>query len=387
MTAAKEELSRTLSTAEARGLLWHARNFNWRLRFAPALEAPYLQHRAEASLGMQRFSAILSVVLYLGFFALEWLVLHTRFSFWEWFPTAGLCAPLNLLYWWALYQPWGRRRSFVLSAAITALNALGIAVSSAAWMLGVNGPLPPEAPVIQQVYNTLLMGLPISAGLPLTTFTVLAFAAIHALAGIGVVALFPRIFMLSAGAMVGLLAAFVQEKSQRITWLRGELLRELSEHDGLTGLLNHRSFYHQADQRLRMAGRTQTPLSVMLVDLDHFKAFNDRHGHLEGDDCLRAVARVLGGFGRRPGDLVARLGGEEFALLLVGSNHQQALACAQALCKELAETPLAAGQHISASIGVASADWSQPMPSIAALAAQADRQLYAAKNGGRNTVR
>jgi diguanylate cyclase (GGDEF)-like protein len=162
-------------------------------------------------------------------------------------------------------------------------------------------------------------------------------------------------------------------------------LQRLSSTDALTGLANRRRFDAALAEELARAQRHGTPVSLLLVDVDHFKRFNDRHGHPEGDRALQAVAAVLARQARRPGELVARYGGEEFALLLPHSDAATVLAVA-ARCREAMATlalphgdsPTAA--HLTLSIGAALRHASED---AAALMARADAALYAAKAGGR----
>lgn len=165
-------------------------------------------------------------------------------------------------------------------------------------------------------------------------------------------------------------------------------LRHLSDHDPLTGLLNRRAM----DQQLALAWRRQQrepePLSLMVLDLDHFKRINDQHGHAAGDAVLIALARCLRET-LRPDDVVARSGGEEFLILLPRTEADEACTVAQRLCERIAGQPLALpdGQVLAytASLGVAEL---QPQDAqVDALWARADAALYRAKAEGRNRVR
>ncbi|MDP1534855.1 MAG: GGDEF domain-containing protein, partial [Rubrivivax sp.] len=135
------------------------------------------------------------------------------------------------------------------------------------------------------------------------------------------------------------------------------------------------------------------PLALLMIDVDHFKRFNDAHGHPAGDECLRRVAAALAGCARRPSDLVARVGGEEFAILLPHAGADEALAMAQHSLQAVdaeaiahGDSPLAA--HVTLSIGLATLPLAGVAPGdeSAALLEAADAALYRAKEGGRHRV-
>jgi diguanylate cyclase (GGDEF)-like protein len=164
-------------------------------------------------------------------------------------------------------------------------------------------------------------------------------------------------------------------------------LEELSATDALTGLANRRRFDARLAEELQRAQRHGGELALLVVDIDHFKLYNDLLGHPQGDRALQAVAAVLKQQARRPGELVARLGGEEFALLLPHANARTATAvaerCQQAmatLALPHAASPTAA--HLTVSIGAA---WLYPQvrEDALALTQRADMALYAAKAAGR----
>ncbi|MFO1336435.1 MAG: diguanylate cyclase [Piscinibacter sp.] len=164
-------------------------------------------------------------------------------------------------------------------------------------------------------------------------------------------------------------------------------LAHLSETDALTGIANRRRFDRALHDEWQRSGRHGQPLALLLVDVDHFKRFNDSRGHPMGDECLRAIAQLLRNCVRRAGDLVARYGGEEFALLLPHTDRAEAMALALA-CIEAVEdaalphpdSPLA--PHVTLSVGVASAVGAGA-PSPAPLLDAADSAMYAAKRAGR----
>src|SRR5207245_8278617 len=108
-----------------------------------------------------------------------------------------------------------------------------------------------------------------------------------------------------------------------------ELLQRLAGTDALTGLPNRRHFDHALAQEVQWQRRHGAPLSLVLIDVDHFKSYNDRYGHPAGDECLRRVAETMAAVLKRPGDLTARIGGEEFASLLPETDAPEAAALAE----------------------------------------------------------
>nr|WP_282452608.1 diguanylate cyclase [Lysobacter sp. CAU 1642] len=161
--------------------------------------------------------------------------------------------------------------------------------------------------------------------------------------------------------------------------------------DGLTGVANRRLFDEQLDAEWRKSERYGRDLGLLLLDVDHFKRFNDHHGHLGGDDCLRQLAHRLDLTFSRPGDLVARYGGEEFAILLPECGESDCLANAQRVLEVVRGMELPHGDSpvapiVTASVGLGMRGYAGA-DSKAALIASADAALYAAKKDGRNRFR
>ena len=169
-------------------------------------------------------------------------------------------------------------------------------------------------------------------------------------------------------------------------------LRELARTDGLTGLKNRRAFDEALAAEWAAARIDGKTLSLMLLDVDHFKSFNDTYGHLAGDDCLRALSGAIGKAVYRPGDHVARYGGEEFVILLPDTDEADAIVVAERVrCAVLALAIPHAGSVtnavVSVSVGVATYDAALGNRDQAStLVADADRALYKAKYLGRNRV-
>ncbi|AKJ29137.1 diguanylate cyclase [Caldimonas brevitalea] len=185
------------------------------------------------------------------------------------------------------------------------------------------------------------------------------------------------------------LAELVHDRTRELEEANARL-QTLSRSDPLTSLPNRRHFDELKDVEMRRSHRSGQPLSLLLCDVDFFKRYNDAYGHACGDRCLQAVAQVLRESFVRAGELPARIGGEEFAVLLPGVDLAGALRLGERLCKavEARAIPHKASEvapHVSLSVGVAQFD-AVTMERFDALLQQADEALYRAKSGGRNRV-
>ena len=243
----------------------------------------------------------------------------------------------------------------------------------------------PEAQVIQQLYNVFLLALPFRLAAPITAISVVIYVAVHMVVGMPANELFERAFMLTSSALVGLIACFLMERTQRLSWLRAQLLRELSEHDSLTGIYNRRVFYSRGEQLLRQARRDSCGVALLVIDVDYFKRYNDTHGHLAGDECLRHVAMAIQSCARRPLDVAARLGGEEFGLLLYNITPENARIRAELLCNAIRGMDLPEERRVTVSVGIVSVS-GEHITSVEALVGRADSHLYRAKTEGRDRV-
>lgn len=169
-----------------------------------------------------------------------------------------------------------------------------------------------------------------------------------------------------------------------------ERMKGLAETDALTELSNRRSFDEALHREFDLAKQTGRPLSLILIDVDRFKLFNDRHGHLAGDACLKSVARAIEGAVRRSGDLAARFGGEEFAVLLPDTDSEAAIAVAEKIRLAIRDLALAhEGSEygiVTASFGATTFDIKSKVENPHELVAKADFALYQAKDAGRDRV-
>jgi diguanylate cyclase (GGDEF)-like protein len=169
-----------------------------------------------------------------------------------------------------------------------------------------------------------------------------------------------------------------------------DILEDQAFLDGLTGIANRRQFDQSLEKEWQRMMRRETPLSLLMIDIDHFKQFNDRYGHGVGDECLRLVACTIASIIKRPGDLAARYGGEEFVVILPETDEKGACTVAEVirLAVESLKPPHVsslAAAHVTISLGVA-CDIPRRHANMQDLVNAADRALYRAKSAGRNQV-
>ena len=192
-------------------------------------------------------------------------------------------------------------------------------------------------------------------------------------------------------ALVGFMFDITERKcsEEKLLALQQEL-EDLSFRDGLTGVNNRRKFDAVLQREWQEARRNVQPLSLLLLDVDYFKNYNDHYGHVEGDECLKRVAQALAGAAHRPSDFLARYGGEEFVLLLPASDANAARAvaerCRQAIFKaQIAHAVSTVGQLLTVSIGAGTTVPSEHGDPVRFLD-EVDRRLYRAKHLGRNRL-
>lgn len=169
-----------------------------------------------------------------------------------------------------------------------------------------------------------------------------------------------------------------------------ERLEQLSNQDGLTAVGNRRRFEEVYDKEWLRARRDGIPLSLLMIDIDFFKAYNDTYGHIKGDGCLKAVAGAICAVLKRPGDFVARYGGEEFVVILPGTDMAGSLAIAEEVRQTVRDLNMehassGAADRITVSVGVATACPRADIDPMALLEAS-DGALYRAKSNGRDRV-
>lgn len=173
--------------------------------------------------------------------------------------------------------------------------------------------------------------------------------------------------------------------------IKSDMLEQFASVDALLNIYNRRRFDEVLKIEWVRAQRTSSPLSLVMIDIDHFKLFNDHYGHAGGDGCLRQVAAILKNCLKRPTDFIARYGGEEIVVILPETPGDGAALMAELMCREIAgerishaASPTAA--YVTISVGVATASPGGPIDSAQALLETADARLYTSKKSGRNRV-
>ena len=359
------------------------------LRFAAALEDDYARYNSDLSLPRVRLGAGVALALYALFFAFD-AVLGQRFlQAWSVALFALVVAPVVLAPWLAAVLPALQRHVTLFTAPAIAINGIAIALVAASNTQADN-PFPYEVLAAVLLYAFFLGGLLFRVALPLAIGITVFYLAADAVAGLDGVTLADHAFALGTVVLLGGIARWLGERAERRAWLQSQVLKGQALRDALTGLANRHRAYDHVAAALAQARRDGRSVGLLLIDVDHFKKYNDALGHPAGDECLRCIAMVLTGIAHRPLDLEMRLGGEEFAVFLYD--------CTQAHAEQIAEEIRATVEgmglphpgsplgHVTVSVGVTAG---QPGHDdrLDALIQRADPALYQAKQAGRNLVR
>jgi len=360
----------------------------WSLRFPAELEAEYQESIAPATRRWVRMSIFLALSTVLGFAVIDHWVLARPAS-----PVAdsvrfGLQLPIVLMCLFLTTE--ARYRRWYLPAVTIGAPLFGIGTV----VLAATAPVEQVSLITGRIllaafYIYFMLGLGYRRGLAMNVVLFAAYAT-AALAGF----IEPRaatynLFVILCANLIGCAGAFALERANRATFLEKRRLAEVARRDGLTGLLNRAAFDERLEVLYAQAQREAATLAIVLIDIDHFKAYNDCYGHPEGDRCIRVIAAtVRHAAKRRPLDIVGRYGGEELIAVLYGATPEHAEGVARgvvgavhALAMPHAATALGT---VSISAGAALGAANGP-GSLAALLKRADEALYAAKAAGRNT--
>lgn len=371
------------------------KGFAW-LRFEPQLEREYDQYLGAAAIRQRRVALVLALLIWCGFVAVDlhrlqpftegvqlsetaWWLLDLRWAVLGLLVGAQLMILVKRLEFLTLpMTPWVIALTGIVTALINMLySRLGMQASYDGVILLT---IAAFFPLGMTFYTSLMVGLAISIGSFLLAQWLLIGDYLRAF-NLTTVYLF-------LGVLVSAGGGYLRDHNQREQFLSRHLLNWLAERDSLTGLYNRRSLEQKLAVLFLQARRQKCRIGLVLVDLDHFKAYNDSYGHRAGDLALQRVARVLHDFARRPLDMAVRLGGEEFALLLFDCDEQALHGLAEEV--RLAIEQLAIEHRGSATLPVMTASLgmalSVPEESSGTLYQRADEALYRAKHAGRNQV-
>jgi len=377
----------TLRASPAAEQLW--RGYPW-LRFRPGLEAAYRRDQFRLSLPYLRASLGIGALIVVAFTLLDRYVLHViNEPVVELVRYAVLLPAIVVALTMTFLQDGNRLyRPIVSLLAPLAMVAIVTLVLSA-WEHGQSQPF--TALVLATMFVYFLIGLPFLSGLVTNLIAAAAYLGGALMLAMPSQELTYNTLMLLLAIAVGAIVGYTVEHARRTVWLESGILDEAAQRDGLTGIYNRRRFDEHVGQVWQQSVREHRPIALLLADIDHFKAFNDRYGHQAGDEAMKAVAAVLAQFARRPLDLVARYGGEEFAIMLYDTTQDYAAQVAENLLEEVRKLGIphqgsGAAPVLTISIGVACI---VPVArrSSAGLLQLADQALYAAKDAGRNQVR
>jgi diguanylate cyclase (GGDEF)-like protein len=280
-----------------------------------------------------------------------------------------------------LYMTWARvlvpTRNGVIAAQVAAAAAHGQLEMLMVLPIMLFGPF-------------FFLGLRYRAALFCSAVTVAAYVICANLFNLSLsVALRSYVFLV-IGLIAYIVAARHLERNSRLAFLEGRLITELAQHDSLTGTKNRRVFDEHLYRLWQRAVDHEQGIAIVLIDIDYFKAYNDRYGHQAGDQALRGVAQALRKFVRQPADILARYGGEEFALVLYDADIRKAREVADQMRRAVAELNIehhgsSTGRRVTISLGVAAVVPNVNRSPRGALQL-ADEALYEAKVRGRNRV-
>ena len=274
-------------------------------------------------------------------------------------------------------------------AVAMAVALAGISwVTLSAWFIGEPRLFGRLILAIVAVY--FVLGIDFRAAIGVNAFAFAGYAVLATMKDMAAVDLTHYLLTLSIANVICVAGAYNLEHARRTAWLEGQRLAESALQDGLTGIHNRRRFDEHMQLVWSQCVRERRPLALLLVDIDHFKDYNDRYGHQAGDEAMKAVAATLARCARRPLDLAARYGGEEFAVILFDVKRADAERIgAEALdaVRQLAVAHEASGtaRVLTVSMGIACVQPLAPR-SWAGVIQLADQALYAAKDGGRDRV-
>lgn len=361
--------------------------YGW-LRFDAGLERQFQAFFIQANLARVRLAAYGCIVLFLLFAALDLATLPAFVSVRTVSIRIALIIPgfvvVLLASYRAVWRPYLGTAIFA-AALVTGLSTVAVIGSA----LDVGYPIPYEGILLVALFIYLIASLGLRRALLANMVTLGAFVIMEFwLQTDSRARLYQIVFMCAANG-VGAYGAYFLEHSVRTTFLVNTLLHELAALDGLTGLSNRRTLNIHLERVWRQALRDRQAVAIAMIDIDYFKRYNDRYGHVRGDAALKAVADVIAAQARRPLDLTARYGGEEFAVVWHNPVPGELQAMGEVLTAAVAALRI---EHLDSDIGSLSVSVGVTIglpcagDDAATLLRAADQALYQAKRHGRNRV-
>lgn len=360
--------------------------FAW-LRFRGPLEHEYREAQYAQTQSLLRITLTVGTIMWLLFAVLDHLLISSSERWWMSAVRLLVLAVLAA----SSVMIWRGRRQHLEWMSMATIGSLGIgAATVVAIAHGVDHDFPYEGLLLISMAGYFLAGLRLRQALGVSLLGVVVYGLGEWWVGFPPARLINNLLFLLSGSVVGAVGCYLLEYKSRESFLNTRLMQLLADRDGLTSLYNRRSFNRQMAALWRQGQRDGVPLSLLIADVDHFKAYNDTYGHHVGDHALQTVAGLVEGRARRPLDMAVRLGGEEFALLLYGSDQAVALQLAGDLRAELERLGIehrgsTSGTVLTLSVGVATLQPAEDVP-LTQLYEKADRALYLAKANGRNQI-
>jgi len=364
------------------------RGFPW-LVFERPLEQEFREVFIASSLPQIRRNLWIAAVFVIGISLLTHEVLDAAVSRRLDFIRLTVLAPVLVFALAVVYSKWYRRVYPVAAQIGAAIFGGGVAVIAV--LAASSGVSLISTVVLVTIFIYFMLGMRfypslLAASVVLAVYVVAAFVA-----GIDRGELLVDSGVLVFANLIGARVGYNLERANRTNFLESRLLTEAASRDGLTGIHNRRAFDDRLDLLWPQATREQTPLALMLIDIDHFKPYNDYYGHQAGDECLRKVARCLMRCARRPLDVTTRYGGEEFAIVLYDAGREQV----EEVARQLRQAIEALGikhlaspsphERLTVSIGAACVTPSFGRSHFGFIQL-ADEALYAAKEQGRDRL-
>lgn len=360
--------------------------FQW-LRFERELEREFRREQAVQRLPQIRLNLYLAAALVIAFGGLNTLVFGGHMPSSILAVQFGLLLPVVALAIVVTHLRNGRRIYPRLAPLLVPIGGLAVsAIELQAAKVGVHSLF--ATVVLASIFTYYLVGLLFYEAVRANLLTWAAYVAFGLSSDVPDVHIVYNALVLLCANLVGASVAYGVELVLRAHFLEARLLSEAASRDGLTAIYNRRRFDEHLERVWQQANRDGTTLALLLVDIDFFKRYNDRHGHQAGDECLRSVAAALQRAARRPLDFVARYGGEEFAVVLFDPSREYVRELAQRVHAGMAALAIPHGDSSAAPVVTVSIGAAFVAPTLErsshGFVQLADEALYEAKGNGRN---